>query len=108
MKCYLYSSLNSIRLPECVVSGRCSFRRTASVVHLYGIFLFLTRNFLDKFSVTQKLNHTFDTEVKVVILYPVFTRYFVSWCYVKIKKNKINFLSLSAIPLRGIEGKQKQ
>lgn len=69
MKCYLCSSLNSIRLLECEVSGYCSFRRrTASVVHLYGIFLFLTRNFLDKFSVTQKLNHTVDTEVRLLYL----------------------------------------
>lgn len=39
-----------------------------NVVHFYTIFLSLARNFLGKFSATQKLNHTFDTEIGLVCL----------------------------------------
>ena len=99
MKCYLGSSLNRNKFPECEVPGYCSFRTTANVVHLYGIFLFLVRNFLDKFSVTRKLNHTFDTEIGLLCL----IQFLLDILFPGVKiKTKINFLGLSAIPLRGI------
>lgn len=41
---------------------------SADVVHFYSIFLPLARNFLGIFSVTQKLKHTFDTEIGLLCL----------------------------------------
>lgn len=76
---------------------------TANIFNPYCIFLFLVWNFLDKFSMAQKVTYTPDTEIRLLGFIQFSLDTFLPIVMLRIQ-HKRNVLSLSAAPLDEYKG----